>query len=101
MVKEVIIKTLKVNRTVLKKYHKISKIAFIKDSLVLLVDGKNFKFPLADISQRLAKASPEKREKYEISPSGYGIHWPLIDEDLSIDGLIGIKRRRTRQKQAV
>ena len=23
-------------------------------------------------------------------PSGYGIHWPLIDEDLSIDGLLGI-----------
>jgi hypothetical protein len=24
-----------------------------------------------------------------MSPSGYGIHWPLVDEDLSIDGLIG------------
>jgi len=30
---------------------------------------------------------------YEISPSGYGIHWPLIDEDLSIDGLLGVKHR--------
>ena len=32
----------------------------------------------------------EERNNFEVSPSGYGIHWPLIDEDLSIDGLIGI-----------
>jgi hypothetical protein len=25
---------------------------------------------------------------FEISPSGYGIHWPDLDEDLSIDGMI-------------
>jgi hypothetical protein len=30
------------------------------------------------------------RENFEISPSGYGIHWPDVDEDLSIDGLIGV-----------
>jgi len=29
-------------------------------------------------------------KSHEISPSGYGIYWPLIDEDLSIDGLLGI-----------
>jgi hypothetical protein len=39
----------------------------------------------------LANASETERKKYEISPSGYGIHWPLIDEDLSIDGLLGIQ----------
>jgi len=27
----------------------------------------------------------------EEESTGYGIHWPDIDEDLSIDGLIGIK----------
>lgn len=35
-------------------------------------------------------ASEIERNTYEISPSGYGIHWPLIDEDISIDGLLGI-----------
>jgi len=25
---------------------------------------------------------------FEVSPSGYGIHWPELDEDLSIDGMI-------------
>ena len=85
----------------MKKYHKIEKIAFVKDNLLLRVDGKEYKFLLSDISRRLANASSEKREKYEISASGYGIYWPLIDEDLSIDGLIGIKHRRTRKKESV
>ncbi|MBN1804995.1 MAG: DUF2442 domain-containing protein [Sedimentisphaerales bacterium] len=82
----------------MKKYHKIEKISFVKGTLILGVDGKEYKFRLADISERLSKASPEEREKYEISPAGYGIHWLLIDEDLSIDGLIGIKHSQTRQK---
>jgi len=40
------------------------------------------------VSKRLSKASLRERKKFEISPSGYGIHWPIIDEDLSIDGLL-------------
>ncbi|MBW2657327.1 MAG: DUF2442 domain-containing protein, partial [Deltaproteobacteria bacterium] len=36
------------------------------------------------------KASEEERNNFEISLSGYGIHWPLLDEDISIDGLLGI-----------
>jgi hypothetical protein len=39
-------------------------------------------------SKRLADASVEQRHKAELSPGGYGIHWPLIDEDLSIGGLV-------------
>jgi hypothetical protein len=83
------------------KYHKIEKVSFVKDNLILAVDGKKYKFPLADISKRLTNASPAERGKYEISASRYGIHWPLIDEDLSIDGLIGIKRKRLQTKKAV
>ena len=85
----------------MKKHHKIGKIAFIRENLILRVDGKEHKFPLADISSRLANASFEEREKYEISASGYGIHWPLIDEDLSIDGLISIKHGRARKRASV
>ncbi len=85
----------------MKKYHKIEKIAFVKDNLLLRVDGREYKFALSDISRRLANASSEKREKYEISASGYGIYWPLIDEDLSVDGLIGTKHRRSRQKESI
>lgn len=76
----------------MKKCHKIEKIAFVKDCFELKVDGKEYKFQLADISERLAKATPEERENYEILQSDYGIHWPLIDEDLSIDCLIAVKQ---------
>ena len=75
----------------MKKAHNIENIYFQKDTLILHVDGKQYRFNVRDISKRLADAAPGEREKYEISPSGYGIHWPLIDEDLSIDGLLGIK----------
>nr|WP_253276482.1 DUF2442 domain-containing protein [Synechococcus sp. PCC 6312] len=30
---------------------------------------------------------------YQVSPAGYGIHWPLIDEDLSINGLLRIAQK--------
>jgi len=75
------------------RHHDIEKVLFKDDTMILKVDGKEYSFALKDISQRLAKASPSERTAYEISPSGYGIHWPLIDEDLSIDGLLGVKHR--------
>lgn len=73
------------------KHHDIKKIVFKDKNMVLDIDGKEYSFPLSEISSKLADASDLEREKYDISPSGYGIHWPLIDEDISIDGLIGIK----------
>jgi hypothetical protein len=82
----------------MKKLHKVERIAFDKNNLFLRVDGKEYKFRLADISVRLADAPADKREKYEISPAGYGIHWPLIDEDLSIDGLMSIGHKRSLRK---
>ena len=83
----------------MKKNHDIKKIDFQGDTLILQVDGKEHRFKIKEISKRLAVASCVEREKYEISPSGYGIHWPLIDEDLSIDGLLGIKHSPSRQKE--
>lgn len=73
------------------KYYNVESLDFDKNILLLKVDGKNFQVELSKYSQRLLRASEEQRRKYEISPSGYGIHWPMIDEDLSIDGLLGIK----------
>jgi len=39
---------------------------------------------------RLAQASERDRQLYRIAPSGYGIHWMALDEDLSIQGLLTI-----------
>lgn len=73
------------------KMHNVHKIYFRENRMFLHVDEREYVFELERISKRLFNASQLEREKFEISPSGYGIHWPLIDEDLSIDGLIGIK----------
>ena len=74
----------------MKKYHNVSDLQFHDDEMVVIIDGQKRRFALSEISPALQKASVEARNMYEISPSGYGIHWPLIDEDLSIDGLLGI-----------
>jgi hypothetical protein len=74
-----------------KQLHDIQHIEFEKGKLILKIDGKEFIFQLAKILKKLNNASDVERCKYEMSVSGYGIHWPLIDENLSIDGLLGIK----------
>ena len=75
------------------KVHEVQSLAFERDALVLKVDGKRHRVPLAQCSARLASASDLERSRFEISPSGYGIHWPLLDEDLSIDALLGVTHR--------
>jgi len=54
----------------------------------LNIDGKLIKVLLDKISSRLKAANDMQRNFYKISPSGYGIHWPLIDEDLAVDALL-------------
>jgi len=70
------------------KLYDVQKIEFSKHEMILKVNDHDFIFLLADISRKLLNASPLERNTFEISPSGYGIHWPVIDEDLSIPGLL-------------
>jgi hypothetical protein len=70
--------------------HTIQDISFDQNSIQLSIDGKIFKISLDKISSKLKSANELQRNLYKISPSGYGIHWPLIDEDLSVDSLIKI-----------
>lgn len=79
----------------MKKYHQVSNIHFENNKLILTIDNQTIEHNLNQISPALANASTEARNCYEISPSGYGIHWPLIDEDLSTDGLLGIQHAPT------
>ncbi len=83
----------------MKKYHTIEKISFRGENLILKVDRKNYSFKISEISEKLTKASKIEKENYDISPSGYGIHWPLVDEDLSIDGLLEIKHKPINKKE--
>lgn len=59
-----------------------------------LVDGRTISVPLA-WSWRLSDATPEQRRRYELIGDGSGIHWPDVDEDISIRGMLdGIPARR-------
>lgn len=54
---------------------------------VVLRDGRKISAPL-DWFPKLKNATVQKRSVWEIAAAGHGIHWPLIDEDLSVDGLL-------------
>jgi len=54
---------------------------------VLLTDGRRISVPTI-LFPLLLKASPEQRTKYEIGSGGASLHWPELDEDLSVAGLM-------------
>ena len=81
------------------QFHNVQGITFKDNKMHLKVDGTEYVFHLEKISKKLSKASKLEQERFEISPSGYGIHWPLIDEDLSIDGLLGIRHAPSKKKE--
>jgi len=73
----------------MEKLHNITEVNFENDFIVIKVDENIYKYKIAELSKKLANATDDEKKEYLISPSGYGIHWPNIDEDISIEGLIG------------
>lgn len=64
--------------------------------IAYLVDGRVISVPLA-WSWRLSEASPVQRANFRIIGSGQGVHWPEIDEDISVEGMLhGIPARRRK-----
>jgi len=70
--------------------HNVEAVSFEQNLICLKIDGKLIKLPINKVSKKLDSANDIQRNLFTISPSGYGIHWPLIDEDLSIDSLLKI-----------
>ena len=61
-------------------------VRFDDDTLwVSLSDGRTIAAPLTWFP-RLLDATPEQRQKFELSPSG--LHWEELDEDISVAGLL-------------
>jgi len=58
--------------------------------VVVLEDGRQVSVPLAWFP-RLQKATPAQRKKWRLIDGGIGIHWEEIDEDISIESLLGLK----------
>jgi len=62
---------------------------------VALDDGRELSVPL-EWFPRLRDGSPTDRANWRLIGHGEGIHWPELDEDISILGLLSGKRRRQR-----
>src|SRR5213592_3777277 len=64
---------------------------------VVLEDGRTLKVPLAWYP-RLSHSSQRQRARWRLIGRGLGIHWPAIDEDISVEGLLA--GRRSGESQA-
>ena len=68
------------------------------DSLAAdLADGRTITVPLAWFP-RLAHASPAERENWRLIAGGEGIHWPDLDEDISVESLLAGRRSGETQE---
>ena len=65
----------------------------ITDSLIVvrLENGRTLSIPIGWYP-RLAHGTAEERQNFQISGAGYGIHWPNLDEDIGVAGLLAGKK---------
>lgn len=77
---------------------KIREVSVTEDLITAhLSDGRAISVPLS-WSWRLSEATPEQRGNFRVLGSGEGIHWPDVDEDISVEGMLsGIPARRPRK----
>jgi hypothetical protein len=67
-----------------------TSVAFTGASIrVVLTDGREISAPIAWFP-RLRDASAAQRANWRLIGRGEGIHWPDIDEDVSVNGLLGL-----------
>lgn len=68
------------------------------ESLVVeLLDGRTLTVPLVWFP-RLVHATPDERANWQLIGRGEGLHWPELDEDLSVESLVA--GRRSLESQA-
>lgn len=61
-----------------------------------LEDGRTIAVPIGWYP-RLAYGTPAERAKFQISGAGYGLHWPDLDEDIGVEGLLLDKKSSESQ----
>jgi hypothetical protein len=67
-------------------------VTFSDDSMTVhLDDGRALSVPLTWYP-RLLHGAVEEREQFELIGDGEGIHWPSLDEDISVEGLLAGRR---------
>jgi hypothetical protein len=67
---------------------------------VEFTDDRVLGIPLAWFP-RLLHATPEQRQEYQISPSGQGLHREVLDEDISVPGLLAGRGDATVHRRVV
>ena len=71
---------------------RVLNVAITDDTLsVDLEDGRTVSVPIGWYP-RLAYSTDAERNNFEISGAGYGVHWPDLDEDIGVEGLLLGKR---------
>ena len=78
----------------------IKQVSFSDDTMTATFnEGSAVTVPLSQL-QRLNAASPEERSHWELIGGGEGVHWPNIDEDLSVENILAAYSRSKRDKYA-
>ena len=71
---------------------RVTRAIVTDDTLTVdMEDGRSVSIPIGWYP-RLAHGTPEERSRVQISGAGYGLHWPDLDEDIGIEGLLLGKR---------
>ena len=67
---------------------RVVEITTTDDTLIAdLEDGRSIAVPIGWYP-RLAHGTPAERANFQVSGAGYGIHWPDLDEDIGVEGLL-------------
>jgi len=67
---------------------RIRDVKVTSDTIIAhLVDGRVISVPLA-WSWRLSEATPAQRAHFRLIGDGQGVHWPDVDEDISVEGML-------------
>jgi hypothetical protein len=77
---------------------RIQNVKVTSDAIVpYLVDGRVLSVPLA-WSWRLSEATAKQRARFELIGDGQGVHWPDVDEDISVEGMLhGVPAHRPQK----
>lgn len=71
------------------KIYAIRHFVVMNDAIGFELGDATIRVPFERSGSRvLPTAQPEQRQVFELDEDGLGVHWPLLDEDLSIAGLL-------------
>lgn len=66
----------------------VQQVSITEDTLTVeLADGRKISVPLAWYP-RLLHATPQERNNWRLIGKGEGVHWPDLDEDISVENII-------------